>query len=170
MSPHTSADEKAIRDEFYRLGDGLMAWVASYNANGKTYGMFWADFKAEAAEFERFLERPDLPKDLLGQAQFVYADVEHAGFVPGAVSEDLTYDDLVFGHQMPGGRPPNGLTTPPREAIEVMLADIEHGNPGARPTTLAERIAQGRTHFLTLKLSDADRAWVEAELRRMEAG
>ena len=97
MTNSTPQDEQAIRTEFYRIADALLAWVNAYDANGKTYGMFWRDFEVEAVEFKQFMQRQGLPDDLLEQEQFVYAFIDHAGLDPAASGASM--DDLIIGRQ-----------------------------------------------------------------------
>lgn len=169
MTSADAKDEAALWAEFQRLAEPVNAWVDSYNAYFKTYRMFWDEFEAVKRELESFVDRPGIPPGIRVSYSGVLAEVDDAGFNPASRGENPDMDALVQGHQMPGGRPVNGHMSPSREELQVMLYDVEHGNPGAIPTTLEQRIANGREHFLRLRLSDADQAWVGTELARIAA-
>jgi len=147
--------------------DAVMEWLWDFNGNWKTYAQFGAEYDEAAKNLNEMLNSPEVAEDAPGYRDQLGATIEGMGFFPWAVSDDLTEEDLIQGQQKPGGKPANRLLAPPRPHLSRMLRDVEFGNPGARPTTLGQRLEQGRQHFATFHISDSDKEWLASELERI---
>lgn len=167
MNEKTDSSEAEIKAEFYRLGNALTQWIFGFNGYGKTYRQFWDAYAVAAAPFTEFLDRPDVPPSLQQQSQFVFADTD--GMVPENVDENLTEDDLIVGHQIPGGNP-NWKSKPlDRSVVSTILSDIEFGPSRGSAGSLQERIALGSRYLAAPNLRDEDRDWAAAELQKLKS-
>lgn len=169
----------ALLEEFHRRREVLMDWLALYDGYGKTYRDFRDDYAVapEAQDFLALMARPDLPAEIHCQAMHVYAAIYEQGFVAGdrthpATGRELAADDLIQGHQIPGGHAVLALAAEhPDQAVQRILQDVEHGPAAGRPPPLPQRIADGRAALAMLQLPPATRAAAEARLSRIgEAG
>lgn len=82
-----------------QAGDELVAWVANYDARGKTYRQFWADYSIAAGAFEALTEAGCFIGDLGDLVCTVRDFPILMGFEPDAVAERPSLDDLIVGKQ-----------------------------------------------------------------------
>lgn len=153
-----------IESEF----DAVLEWVVNFNGNGKTYAQFGVEYQVAAKNLKALMQDAEAQADYAGYMHQLGDTVDGYGFHYSSVDENLTADNLIAGHQTPGGRRVNRSLEPPRPHLLIMLRDIEFGNPGAAPSTVAQRVEQGRQHFARLRLGEEDKAWLAAELVRIE--
>lgn len=91
--------ETSTHHQIRQAGDELVAWVANYDARGKTYRQFWADYSIAAGAFEA-LTGGDGFTDELGDLVCTVRDFPILmGFEPEAVAERPSLDDLIVGKQ-----------------------------------------------------------------------
>lgn len=82
-----------------QAGDELVAWVANYDARGKTYRQFWADYSIAAGAFDALTNGGGFTDDLGDLICTVREFPILMGFEPESSAERPSLDDLIVGKQ-----------------------------------------------------------------------
>jgi len=80
-------------------GDELVAWVANYDAHGRTYRQFWADYSVAAGAFEALCRDDDASPELADLISTVREFPKLLGYEPEAIEPRPDLDDLIAGRQ-----------------------------------------------------------------------
>lgn len=86
-------------DQIRAAGDELVAWVANYDANGRTYRQFWADYSIAAGAFDAMTQDGPFSDDLGDLVCTVRDFPILMGYEPEAFAEKPGLDDLIIGKQ-----------------------------------------------------------------------
>ena len=97
--------DRSTHQQIRSAGDELVAWIANYDARGRTYRQFWADHSVAAGAFDALTQRDDLDEDLLDLVCTVRDFPILLGFEPESLAERPSIDDLVIGKQRSEGDP-----------------------------------------------------------------
>ncbi|MDC7806437.1 hypothetical protein PQS31_06310 [Luteimonas sp BLCC-B24] len=90
-------------DQIRNAGDELVAWIANYDGNGRTYRQFWADHSIASGAFDALTRREDLPDDLHDLVCSVREFPILCGFEPAAIAGAPSIDELIVGKQRSQG-------------------------------------------------------------------
>jgi len=93
-----------MHDQIRRASDELVAWIANYDGNGRTYRQFWADHSIAAGAFEALVARDGLTDQLRDLVASVREFPILCGFEPEAIACAPSMDDLIIGKQRTTGR------------------------------------------------------------------
>lgn len=88
-----------LPDQIRRASDELVAWVANYDAEGRTYRDFWVDYSIAAGAFDALTSGDQLSDDLADLVCSVRDLPVLMGFEPEALDERPAIDDLIIGKQ-----------------------------------------------------------------------
>ena len=97
--------DMSMQQQIRSAGDELVAWVANYNAHGRTYRQFWTDYSVAAGAFDALTSREDLSDDVIDLVCTVRDFPILLGFEPEALAERPGLDDLIVGKQLTRGQP-----------------------------------------------------------------
>ncbi|PBJ83693.1 hypothetical protein CMZ84_04175 [Lysobacteraceae bacterium NML93-0399] len=91
--------DTSTHHQIRQAGDELVAWVANYDARGKTYRQFWADYSIAAGAFDALTSRGGFIGELGDLVSTVRDFPILMGFEPEALAERPSLDDLIVGKQ-----------------------------------------------------------------------
>lgn len=92
-----------LHEDIRRSGDELVAWIANYDAHGRTYRQFWSDHSVASGRFDALTNREDLSDDLVDLVCNVREFPIMLGYEPESLTERPGLDDLVIGKQRDAG-------------------------------------------------------------------